>query len=159
MSQKGLANSLKAVMIGIGICGLVIYLYFIPVGGKAILYNEPSYKYYYLSWVIFIWLTAIPCYLVLICGYRIAVEIGKDNSFSAINARLLKYISGLAAFDSLFLFVESCIFYVLDMNHGGLTLLCILVVFGGIAVTIAAAALSHLVYKAAALKEETELTI
>lgn len=159
MSQKGLANSLKAVIIGIGICGLIVYLYFIPAWGKAILNSAPQYEYCYLPWMIFIWITAIPCYLVLICGYRIAVEIGRDNSFSAINAKLLKYISGLAAFDSVFLFVGSGVFYVLDMSHGGLMLLCIMVVFAGVAVTVAAAALSHLVYKAAALREETELTI
>lgn len=159
MSQKGLANSLKAVMIGIGICGLIVYFNFIPACGKAILYNAPEYEYCYLPWLIFLWITAIPCYLVLICGYRIAVEIGRDNSFSIINARLLKYISGLAAFDSVFLFAGSGIFYALGMSHGGLMLFCVLVVFGGIAVTVAAAALSHLVYKAAALKEETELTI
>lgn len=159
MSQKGLANSLKAVMVGIGICGLIVYFNFIPACGKAILYNAPEYEYCYLPWLIFLWITAIPCYLVLICGYRIAVEIGRDNSFSIINARLLKYISGLAAFDSVFLFAGSGIFYALGMSHGGLMLFCVLVVFGGIAVTVAAAALSHLVYKAAALKEETELTI
>lgn len=159
MSQKGLANSLKAVIIGIGICGLIIYFYFLPMWGKAILHNAPQYEYCYLPWMIFLWVTAIPCYLVLICGFRIAVEIGKDNSFSVINAKLLKYISGLAAFDSVLLFVGSGVFYVLDMSHGGLMLLSILVVFGGVTVTVAAAALSHLVYKAAALKEETELTI
>ena len=159
MSQKGLANSLKAVMVGIGICGLIVYFNFIPACGKAILYNAPEYEYCYLPWLIFLWITAIPCYLVLICGYRIAVEIGRDNSFSIINARLLKYISGLAALDSVFLFAGSGIFYALGMSHGGLMLFCVLVVFGGIAVTVAAAALSHLVYKAAALKEETELTI
>ena len=159
MSQKGLANSLKAVMVGIGICGLIVYFNFIPACGKAILYNAPEYEYCYLPWLIFLWITAIPCYLVLIFGYWIAVEIGRDNSFSIINARLLKYISGLAALDSVFLFAGSGIFYALGMSHGGLMLFCVLVVFGGIAVTVAAAALSHLVYKAAALKEETELTI
>lgn len=159
MNQKGLANSLKAVIIGIGICGLIIYFYFLPVLGKTIIFSTPENSYCYLPWMIFLWITAIPCYLVLICGWRIASEIGKDNSFSSINAKLLKYISALAAFDSIFLFVGSGILYVLNMSHSSLMLFVIIIVFAGVTVTVAAAALSHLVYKAAALKEETDLTI
>lgn len=159
MSQKGLANSLKAVIIGIGICGLIIYFYFLPIWGKAILYNATEYEHCYLPWMIFLWATAIPCYLVLICGWKIASEIGKDNSFSDINAKLLKCIAGLAAFDSGFLFTGSLLLYFLDMSSSILIVLVILVVFAGITVTVAAAALSHLVYKAAALKKESELTI
>lgn len=159
MSQKGLANSLKAVIIGIGICGLLVYFYFLPIWVKAVLSNVPSYEYCYIPWMIFLWATAIPCYLVLICAWRIAAEIGKDNSFSAINARLLKYIAGFAAFDSIFLFVGSGIFYALDMSDGIVMLFSIIVVFAGVTVTVAAAALSHLVYKAAVLKEEIDLTI
>lgn len=159
MSQKGLANSLRAVIIGIGICGVLIYFYFLPVWGRAVINQAEGYERCYLPWIIFLWITAVPCYLALICGFKIASEIGKDNSFSEINARLLKYISGLAAFDSVFLFAGSIILYILDMSHGVLVLLTIMVVFGGITVTVAAAALSHLVYKAAALKKESELTI
>lgn len=159
MNQKGLANSLKAVIIGIGICGLIIYFYFVPIWAKAVLSNAPAYKYCYIPWMFFLWITAIPCYLVLICAWRIAAEIGKDNLFSSINAKLLKYIAGLAAFDSVFLFAGSSIFYVLDMSDGILMLFTIVVVFAGVTVTVAAAALSHLVYKAAVLKEETDLTI
>lgn len=159
MSQKGLANSLKAVIIGIGVCGLIIYFYFLPVWGKVIVNSAKGYEDCYLPWMIFLWLTAIPCYLVLICGWRIAMEIGKDNSFSDINAKMLKYISGLAAFDSVFLFVGSIVLYILHLSHEGVVLLSVVVVFAGITVTVAAAALSHLVYKAAALRKESELTI
>ncbi len=159
MSQKGLANSLKAVIIGIGICGLVIYFYFLPVWGKVIVNSAPGYEDCYLPWMIFLWITAIPCYLVLFCGWKIASEIGRDNSFSDINAKLLKYIAGLAAFDSIFLFVGSIVLYILNLSHVTVVLLSIVIVFAGITVTIAAAALSHLVYKAAVLKKESELTI
>ena len=86
MSQKGFANSLKAAIIGVGICGLVVYFYFLPMWGKAAVAGAPEYTNAYIPWMVFLWITAIPCYLVLACGWRIATEIGKDNSFSAINA-------------------------------------------------------------------------
>ena len=159
MSQKGLANSLKAVIIGVAVCGLVIYFYFLPVWGRAIIRAAPGYERCYIPWMVFLWITAVPCYLVLLCGWKISSEIGADRSFSGYNARLLKYISGLAAFDSVLLFVGSGVFYVLGMSHGGLMLFCIMVVFAGVTVTVAAAALSHLVYREAVLEEESELTI
>ena len=45
------------------------------------------------------------------------------------------------------------------MSHPGVTLLSLLVVFVGIAAAVAAAALSRLVKKAAALQEQSDLTI
>ncbi len=159
MSQRGLANALKAVIVGVAVCGLIIYFYFLPVWGKAVIHSVPSYEKCYVPWMLFLWATAIPCYLVLLCGWRISGEIGADRSFSARNARLLKYIAALAAFDSVLLFAGSGIFYVLGMSHGVMMLLCIVVSFAGVTVTVAAAALSHLVYKAAELEEESELTI
>jgi len=159
MSQGGLANSLKAVILGMAVCGLIVYFYFLPVWGKALVRGAPEYAWCYVPWLLFLWATAIPCYLVLLCGWRIAVEIGRDNSFSFLNARLLKYIAGLAAFDSGFLFVGSGVFYAFGMSQGALMLLSIVVAFGGVAVTVAAAGLSHLVYKAAELEKESELTI
>ena len=45
------------------------------------------------------------------------------------------------------------------MNHPGVILMLLLVVFAGVAVAVAAAALSHLVKKAAVLQEESDLTI
>jgi hypothetical protein len=45
------------------------------------------------------------------------------------------------------------------MSHPGVTLLSLLIVFAGIAIAVAAAALSHLVHKAAALQEQSDLTI
>lgn len=159
MSQKGFANSIKAAIIGMGICGLVVYFYFLPMWGKTAVAAVPEYTDAYIPWMIFLWITAIPCYLVLVCGWRIATEIGKDNSFSTVNAKLLKYVAALAAFDTVFLFIGSSIFYVLNMCTSILMLMALIVSLAGVAIIIVAAAASHLVYKAAAMKEENELTI
>jgi hypothetical protein len=47
----------------------------------------------------------------------------------------------------------------MNMNHAGVILRSLVIVFIGIAVTIAAATLSHLVKKAADLQQESDLTI
>jgi hypothetical protein len=72
---------------------------------------------------------------------------------------LLKWISLLAAGDSAFFFLGIIIFAVLGMSHPGVVILSIFIVFVGIAVTVTFAALSHLVYKAARIREENEWTI
>ena len=45
------------------------------------------------------------------------------------------------------------------MSHPGVALFSLIVVFAGVAVAVAAAALSYLVKKAAVLQEQSDLTI
>ena len=45
------------------------------------------------------------------------------------------------------------------MNHPGVILYSLIVVFAGVVVSVASAALSHLVLKAALLHEESDLTV
>ncbi|MBL4937799.1 DUF2975 domain-containing protein [Clostridium sp. YIM B02515] len=159
MNQLRLSKWLKIIVGGTAICGSVIYFYVIPFWGKDIINSNPEFALWYVPWLIFIWITSLPCYAVLICGWKIANEIGKDNSFCRKNANLLKFISILAASDSVIFFTGNIILLLLNMNHPGIILLGFFIVFGGIGVAVTAAALSHLIYKAAQIREENELTI
>lgn len=159
MEQKALSKWLKIIIIGVGICGLVGYFLVIPSFGQSLARQYPEFSGRYLPWLIFIWLTAIPCYIALFFGWKIAANIGRDRSFSVENANLLKWISWLAAGDSIYFFAGNVALLLLGMSHPGVVLLSLLVVFAGVAITVAAAALSHLVRKAAALQEESDLTI
>ena len=159
MSQKSLSKWLKAIIGGMAICGALIYLYIIPILGRDLVDARPEYTSWYFPWLAVVLVSAIPCYWGLYFGWKISTEIGKDNSFSMENAEYLKNISILAALDSLYLFVANVVFMVIDMNHPGVFLISLIVVFIGVAVTVAAAALSHLVRKAAEIQQENELTI
>ena len=159
MEQKALSKWLKIIIIGVGICGLVGYFLVIPSFGQSLARQYPEFSGRYLPWLIFIWLTAIPCYIALFFGWKIAANIGRDRSFSVENANLLKWISWLAAGDSIYFFAGNVALLLLGMRHPGVVLASLLVVFAGVAITVAAAALSHLVRKAAALQEESDLTI
>lgn len=156
MKQSTLAKWICGVMAGVGMCGLVIYLYVIPEFGRDMCNQTPEFEYCYFPWLFFIWFTAIPCYAVLYYGWKIGVEIGKDNSFSTENAQYLKKIMFMAIIDSAVFFAGNIIFLLLGMNHPGIVLLSLLMSFGGVAVSIIAAALSHLVEKAAELRAENE---
>ena len=159
MNQKKLAVWLKVILIGVAICGLVVYFVILPTFGDSLHDSFPEFAAWHWPWMIFLWLTAIPCYTALVMGWKIAVHIGEDRSFSMENARLLQVIAWLAAGDVLYFFLGNVVFLFLNMNHPGILILSLLICFAGVAVTVAAACLSHLVRKAAGLQDESDLTV
>ena len=159
MNQRRLSKWLKIIILCVYACGICIYTWVIPELGKAIAAHNPEYAYCYKPWIAFIGITAIPCFAVLVFAWRIVVNIGEDRSFTEENAKMLRWISMLAAGDAIFFFVGNIAMLLLNMNHPGIVLLSLSVVFVGVAVTVASAALSHLVHKAALLQEQSDLTI
>lgn len=159
MRQKTLANWLKAAIITIAVFGLFLYCILIPYFGQYLVIQYPEFSYMYVPWLVFLSISGLPCYAVLVLGWLIAVNIGNDRSFSEENARYLKLIAILAGADSIYIFVGDVVLFFLGMNHPGIALMLLSLELIGIPVTIAAAALSHLVKKAAALQEQSDLTI
>ena len=160
MHQKTLAKWLKAAIIAIAVFGLFLYCILIPSFGQYLAFSQyPEFSYMYVPWLVFLSISGLPCYAVLVFGWLIAVNIGKDRSFSEENARYLKLIAILAGADSIYIFAGDVVLFFLGMNHPGTALMLLSLELIGIPVTIAAAALSHLVKKAAALQEQSDLTI
>lgn len=160
MNQKNLAKYLQSITIATTVFGAIIYFGIIPSIGNAIItQNGREYQSWYLPWLLLIWGSGIPCCIGLFHFWKISKEIEQDNSFSNENAIHLKKISQWSILDVIYFFTGNLIFVLLNMNHPGIFLLSLLMDFIGIAVAVLSAALSHLVYKAAKLKEENELTI
>ncbi|MBQ9607887.1 MAG: DUF2975 domain-containing protein [Lachnospiraceae bacterium] len=159
MKQDSLAQWLKGIIIGIGICGFLICLVILPILAKDILYAGSGMEHYYWPWMVFIWISAIPCYVVLFYGWKVASNIGRDNSFCEDNAVYLKRISYMAVIDSIYFFVGNIVLTFMTISHPSVFIGSLFVIFAGISVAVAAAALSHLVMKAAALQEQSDLTI
>lgn len=159
MTQKSISIWLKAIIIGVALCGLVIYVLVVPSAGQSIVAANPEFSNRFLPWLIFISLTALPCYAVLVLGWKVASNIGRDRSFTVENAKWIKAIAFLAIADAMFFFIGNVVLVLLNMSHPGIALLSLIVVFAGIAIAIAAAALSYLVKKAALLQEQSDWTI
>ena len=159
MAQGNLSKWLKFIIIGVGACALFVYSVVLPMYGRDAAAGYPEFAYCYRPWLWFLWGTGLPVLVALTLCWRIASNIGRDRSFSHDNARLLKWISWLAAADAGYFLIGNIVLLLLSMSHPGITLLSFLVVFCGVAVSVAAAALSHLVLKAADLEEQSELTI
>ncbi len=159
MNQHKLSVCLKSVIAGMGVCGLIVYLYVLPDWGSSLTESYPEFASWRWPWLIFLWVTGVPCYTALVFGWKIAAHIGQDRSFTLENVRLLHFIARLAAGDTLYFFAGNVVFMFLNMNHPGILLLSLLICFVGVAVTVAAACLSHLVRKAAKLQDESDLTV
>ena len=82
-----------------------MYAYVTPTFGGDLVYNVyPEFLSWYKPWMFFIVGTAIPITIALFYCWRIASEIGKDNSFSYINAKMLKRIAILVITDAGYFF-------------------------------------------------------
>ncbi len=159
MKQKTLSNWLKCILVGAALCGAVVYFGVLPIFGNELRGFYPESGNPYFPWLIFLWISGVPCYAVLVCGWKIAGNIGADRSFSQSNAKLLQYISVLSAVDAVFFFVGNVLLLFLNMSHPSIALASLLVVFAGAAIAVASAVLSYLVKKAADLQEQNDLTI
>lgn len=157
MSQKSLANLLKAAVIVAGILGIILYCIVFPLEGSSL--AEKAGNGCFWPWMIFLWISAVPCYVVLAKFWRICVSIGQDHSFCHENAERLKDISLLVLGDTIYFFVGNVIFLLLNLSHPSIFLASLVVEFVGFAVCIAAAALSRLVGRAADMQDENDLTI
>ena len=159
MEQKSLARWVKTAIVLVGVFGLFVYAVALPLFGQSVVLQAPEMAYRYWPWLIFLWVTALPCFGVLVLGWRIAQNIGRDRSFSLENARYLKLAAYFAAFDSALFFLGNVAYLFLNLSHPGVVLASLVVTLAGVAVSVAAAALSRLVQKAARLQEQSDLTI
>lgn len=158
MNQKKLAIWLKTIIGCTALIGLFTYGFAIPIliGKGYFVANYPEFSSAYVPWVVFISISAIPCFMALIRAWQIATEIGRDNSFSGINARYMRQISLYAMIDCVYFFVGNIVMLFLNMNHPGFVIVALFIVLAGIIIAVAAACLAHLIEKAAVIREENE---
>ena len=157
MDQKKLAIWLKAIVVGCALCGLALFGFILPRYLTYVAEEVPDLPH--RAWQIFMWILALPCYAVLVCIWKMADEIKADNSFSLENSRLLKYIAILAGIDAALLLAGNVIFLVTRHSIPTLALVSAVMCFVGLALSVGAACLSHLVHKAATQEDEADFSL
>lgn len=158
MNKKKLAFCLKTMIIGVGIGGLIVYGLILPMLANiyAPFVKDPLAKY---LWLGFFALTGLPCYAVLVLSWRVCTDIGQERAFTVYNAIRLRRIALLAGFDTIFLLLGNVALFLLSKNDLFMMAFCLFVIFAGIVLSVAFAALSHLVMNAAELQDQCDLTI
>ena len=134
MKQKFFSNWLKVVLIGVALCGLVVYALVVPMYGMSLRSQYPEFSNRFWPWLLFIWVSGIPCFAVLGYAWKITTNIGNDRSFTDQNASLLKTISILSALDAAFFFFGNIVLLFLNMSHPGVVIASFVIVFVGVAV-------------------------
>lgn len=159
MSNSRITKSLKTIIILMGLLGLGAYGVVVPWALATFVEQYPEFSYYYTPWLVFILLTAVPLYAILVLGWSISTEIGRDNSFTEKNAKSLKFCAYFLAGDAAFFLLGNVVFWLLNLNHPGVVAASC--VFSSFVIMIAAAVrlLAHLVSKASAIREENEAFI
>ena len=87
MQHTTLRRWLRFVIIGMGICGLFVYGWVFPTISSKLCQMYPEYTSQYHIWLVFLLITAIPCYGVLLFAWRIANNIGKGDAFTYSNGK------------------------------------------------------------------------
>ncbi len=159
MGQQKLVKWLKLLVILAGLFGLFLCVIVLPLAGMNLAGEYPEFARGYMPWLVFLWILAAPCFAALFIAWKIFGNIEQDNSFCMDNSKYLMWIAYLAAGDSALIVTGNIVFLLISMNHPAVLLVSVLIAFIGIAVSVAAAVLSHLVRKAALLQEQSDLTI
>lgn len=159
MRQKELEKWLKIVIIAVAICGFIVCGVAIPWIGHVLIASDTQIAGMYIPWLVLFIISAIPCYLILYLGWKVASNIGKDRSFSVENAKYIKLASKILLVDAVYFFVINICLWKVYVNHPGVILALVFIVFAGVVLSVVAAVLSHLVVKAADLQEQSDLTI
>lgn len=158
MEQKELSAALKGIVLLclaaiIILCGVLLPNW----GAQTVFIGAEQLLWPYR---ISLWLVCLPVLAVLVLVWRMAGRIGADNSFCVENAQALKCICLLAVGDTALYLVRALVFTLaLRTAPPILVLLVIGVLLVGVAISVVAAVLSHLIQKAAELKAEQDLTI
>lgn len=159
MKQYGFSVWLKAITLICAVLGLCLCFLLAPMLLDDLAANHTELKNMFYPGIIFVWITAIPFFAALVEVWLICEEIGRDNSFCVKNALRLRTLSGLGILECVFYTVATVFLLVKGVNLPWLFLLFLFIIFVGVSAAVGAAALSHLVRKAADLKQDSELTI
>ncbi len=154
MKRVGLVRTLKGV---VALMAAVYYAAIFPSRIREIGLEEPELAWLVTPGIIAISLSAVPIAIALVLFWKICTEIGRDNSFCHQNARWLSGIGVCALIDTGYCAIGTV---TLEIIAGSpIWLLGTAVCMVGLAIALAAFLLSHLVLKAADMKDENDLTI
>ncbi|MDR1669322.1 MAG: DUF2975 domain-containing protein [Oscillospiraceae bacterium] len=158
MSSKTLCYLVRAAVIAVAVCGLAMCGLFLPplvadTAGELFGLTE-SY-----CWLAFLWVSALPCFAILVYVWKCSDAIKNENVFRLRVARWVKHAAMLLFCDVVFFFLGNTVFWLIGLNHPSVLIASLLICVLGAALATAAAAVSRYITKAAALQEEADGTI
>jgi len=159
MTSRTLGNLMRISVIAAAVCGLFLCIYAIPACGRGIISEYPELESWFLPWLIFAWMVALPCFAVLFLIWKVSGAVINETVFTFRTAKWVKTGAVLFFCDAALLFIGNVVLLLLNMSHPGILLLSVIIDIFAIALAMLAAILSRYLTKAAVLQEESEGTI
>ena len=157
MKRVALVRTLKGVVIFLAVLAAIFYGFVFPQLIRDI--GAVEFTWLVKPATVAVSLSAIPIAAALVLFWRICTEIGRHNSFCHKNAWRLSGIGFCALADTAYCVVGTVTIFVITGGHPGVLLVAAAAILIGLAIALAAFLLSHLVLKAAEMKDENDLTI
>jgi hypothetical protein len=154
-----LSTWVRIASLACAICGLIVCLWVFPSLGKEFIQQYPDFRNSFLPWLIFLWVSSIPCFGILYLVWKVADAIESDTVFTHLTAKRIHLASTFLLDDVCFFFLGNVMLVLLNMSHPSILLLSLLVDMLGVTLALFAAVLSRYITKAAVLQEDAEGTI
>ena len=157
MKRVALVRTLKGVVVFLAVLAAIFYGFVFPLlvrDGGAV-----DFSWLVTPAIVAVSISALPIVVALVLFWGICTDIGRDNSFCRRNAQRLSGIGFCAMADTAYCVVGTVTIFAITGGHPGVLLVATAAILVGLAIALAAFLLSHLVLKAAELKDENDLTI
>lgn len=159
MKQRGFSLWLKAITLTCTILGLCLCFLLAPMLIENLTAAHAELEDMFYPGMVFVWITAVPFFAALAEVWLICGEIGRDNSFCIKNALRLRTLSGICALECILYLAGILLLLIKGASEPWLFLFFLFVIFICVSAAVGCAMLSHLVRKAADLRQDSELTI
>jgi len=155
MSSKTLSALVRSAVLFAAICGIIACVS-LPSFGSSIVSSFPDQSHLYIPWLVFLWLTSLPLFMLLTQIWKISTAIKNETVFTLQTARIVRFCAFILFGTSAFFILGNVLFLLIDMSHPGVLFLALIADVFVIALAVLLAVLSRYLTKAAALQEEAD---
>ncbi|MFD2114796.1 DUF2975 domain-containing protein [Paenibacillus yanchengensis] len=159
--KRGTTLFLKVAVILIGIPVLALCIFAVPeiVKFSDELYPDMPYLKYLIATVLYA--SVVPFYVALYQAFQLLTYIDRNEAFSSLSVRALKYIKYCAIIISGLYLIGMPLFYLLAEKDDapGIIVIGLVIMFASVVIAVFAAVLQKLLQEAIAIKSENDLTV
>ncbi|MCC3359501.1 DUF2975 domain-containing protein [Bacillus sp. REN16] len=159
LKERGGTLFLKAAIFFMGIVVLALFMFWLPWVANDFAVKNVEYAYLKYPLLIGIEITLIPYLYALYHGFKLLINIDRNNAFSQKSVKSLSFIKYCAAIISAWYVIG--FFFVISQDAGnpGVLLLALIIIFACLIVSVFAAVLQKLLKNAIEIQEENDLTV
>lgn len=159
MTEKSLVFWIRSMIVAMILCGIAICALWIPMGVEGLWLGGETNMQSVELWVqsAFFWVTALPCFWILTVAWSVTTDMKSGKLFTVENSVRIKRVA-LVLFIDLLVFLAGNLVFAILQWHAQMLTYCFVGLAGFVLVAFFAA-LSHYLFRAAELQEESEGTI